>query len=126
MKKIVLWENHKKLKFAKDEIICITFLTTHHSVWSMIPLIIRTYLNIKKQFSSTQLYSLSFLIDRERVHFFDLRLSLLAGLQLIELKKNCMRLELNKLGVRIADIDVHIFNRKFQQLSKVSRKTILY
>jgi hypothetical protein len=121
MQEIVLYQSDKGLKLAGDEIICLTFLTTQHSAWSMIPLMIRTYPRIKKLFPSIKFYSLSFFIDRKRVHFYDMRLSFIPP---IKLKKLCMELELNEYGLRIADIDVHVFYRKSKQLRKVSHHVL--
>lgn len=121
MKEIVLWKSYKKLNVAIDEIICLTFLTTRRSVWSIIPLMIRTYREMKKRFPYIKFYSLSFFLDRKRVHFFDMRLSFVP---LLKLKKLCMELELNDYGLHIADIDVHIFKRHSGKLLKLSRKII--
>lgn len=117
-KTAVLYQNNKKLCTANDEIICLTFLTTQHRIWSLIFLMIRTYRQIKKSFSYVKLYSISFIRDRGRVSFFDVRVSLIP---LLRLKKMCMELEYNEMSERIADIDVHVFYRQSKRLCKVSR-----
>jgi len=120
VKKIVLWEKMWRDNDAEE--ICLTFLTTKGSVWRMIPLMIRTCYRIKKQFSDITFYSLNLLLDRKRVHFFDIRLSLVS---LFILKRLCMDLEMNNFD-RIADIDVHTFNKHTGKLIKVTHRLPIY
>lgn len=121
MQEQILYQNNKGLREAGDKIICLTFLTTQHSIWSLIFLMVRAYHQMKKSFFAMKLYSLSFIKDRERVSFYDIRMSLVP---LLELKRICMELENNEMGERIADIDVHVFCRQSKQLYKVSRKIL--
>jgi hypothetical protein len=123
---IVLWENEKQLNTARNEVVSLTFLTTQHSTWTLIPLIIRAYCRIKKSFPLTKFYSLKQYRNDEwkpgtivkEMPGFELTLSLVP---LRKLKEICMVLELNRRRERIADIDVHVFDRQAKQLNKVSR-----
>jgi hypothetical protein len=124
MKEIVLWKNNRKIAYAHKEIFCLTFLTTERSVWYMIPLMLKTYFKFKKIFPRLTFYSLSFIIDKKRVHFFNLKMSLVPPFLL---KNACMKLELDKFGSRIADIDIYTYNRLTSQLvGKISRKTMFF
>lgn len=127
---IVLWRSHRRLSSARNEVICLTFLTTQRSLWTLIPLMVQTYYRIKKSFPSVKLYSLKQYRNSEwspckivqRMPGFELTMSLLNPLKV---KRLCMSLEFNANGERIADIDVHVFYRKERQLYKVSRYVYL-
>lgn len=128
-RKIDLWKNDKNLEKAGETIICLTFLTTEHTVFKMIPLMIKTYKQIKKDFPEVMFYSLSFIMDKERVHFFDLRIfppPLWLLWKLGELKKICERFELDDSKERIADIDVFTASKEAGKLKTyISRKSRL-
>lgn len=127
MEKIVLLTSRKRLHATGNKIICLTFLTTRGSVWRMIPLMIQTYFKIKWHLPYFKFSSLSLLLDKRRVHFFDMRLSLAPSslISLFTLKKLCVKLERNKRGFRKADIDVYIAsNGQPRQLYKLSNKII--
>lgn len=122
MKKIVLFKSCENPFNAENKEICLTFLTTQGRVWRLIPLLFRTYRKIKKQFPHVKFYSLNLLLDSKRVHFFDVRMSLVP---LFELKKLCAKLEENIFGFRRADIDVYVVDRWSGQLFKLSRNYCL-
>lgn len=126
---IVLWKNNKRLNSARNEVICLTFLTTQHHLWTLIPLMLRTYCRIKKSFPYAEFYSLKHYINSKwkpgrivkEMPGFELTMSLLNPRKL---KLLCMPLESNSKGERISDIDVYIFYRAEKQLCKFSRKNI--
>src|SRR4030042_3155974 len=127
MEEIVLLKSRKKLHAHGNKIICLTFLTTRGNVWRMIPLMFRIYFKIKWCLPCFRFNSLSLLLDKRRVPFFDMRLSLAPSslISLFTLKKLCVKLERNKRGFRKADIDVYIAsNGQPGQLYKLSNKII--
>jgi hypothetical protein len=127
---IVLWKNRKRLDSAGDNVLCLTFLTTQHHLWTLVPLIIRTYCRILRSFPSTKFYSLKQYRNDEwrpcktvkEMPGFELTMSLLDPLTV---KRICISLERNSKGQRRADIDVHVFNRREKMLYKVSRYEFL-
>ena len=125
-REIVLWKNQKGLDSAINEVICLTFITAQHRIWTLVPLMIQTYYRTKKLFPRVKLYSLKqYRNDEwklgkivENMPGFELTMSLIRPL---ELKRICMALELNSRGERVCDIDVRVFYRKEKRLCKVSR-----
>ena len=126
---IVLWENKKRLETAGNEVISLTFLTIQYSMWTLVPLIIKAYWQIKKHFPHAKVYSLKQYRNdqwspltawKEEMPGFELTLSLIP---LRKLKEICMALEFkfDKWEKRVADIDVHVFDRQAKKLRKVSR-----
>jgi hypothetical protein len=123
---IVIWESKKKLEAAGDMVISISFITAEHSLWTLIPLMLRVRRRIKKVFPSAKFFSLSHYHNGEwkpgrlirDMPGFEIKMSLVP---LRKLKKICMALELNHQGERTSDIDVHVFYQKAKLLKKVSR-----
>lgn len=122
MKKIVLFKSYENHVNAKNEEVCLTFLTIRGRVWRLIPLLFRAYRRIKKQFPRVKFHSLNLILDSKRVHFFDVRMSLVP---LFELKELCAKLEKNMFGFRKADIDVYMANKWSGPFFKLSRNYCL-
>lgn len=126
---IVIWENKGRLGVAGDEVISISFVTVQHSLWTLVPLMWRTWRAIKKFFPSAKFFSLRHYHNGEwkpgrtvkDMPGFEIRMSLVP---LRLLKKTCMALELNRQGERTSDIDVHILNQKTRQIGKISRSIL--
>ena len=124
---VVLWESQKRMKSALNEVISITFLTTEHSVWTLVPLMALALYRIKIKFPKIKLLSLRqyrndqwrpWKMATEKMPGFNMLLSLTPPL---EIKRICLALEKNSRHRRIADIDVYILYRKEKQLHKIRR-----
>jgi hypothetical protein len=126
---VVIWENSKKLKAAGDMVISISFITAQHSLWTLIPLMLRVRWRIKKAFPSAKFFSLSHYHNGEwkpgrlieDMPGFEIKMSLVP---LRMLKKICMELESNRNGERTSDIDVHVYYQKTRRIGKISRSLI--
>lgn len=126
-KEIVLWESQKRLASASNQVLCITFITTEHSVLSLVPLMLKMFYKIKMKFFGVKLFSLKqYCNDRwrpwnaatEEMPGFKI---LLSPAPPIEIKKICLALEKNSCHKRVADIDVHVLNREQNILYKIRR-----
>jgi hypothetical protein len=124
---IVLWESRKRIKSTLNEVISITFLTTEHSAWTLVPLMALAFYRITKKLPKVKLLSLRqyrndqwrpWKMATEKMPGFSLLLSLAPPL---EIKRICLALEKNSRYERIADIDVHVLYRKEKQLYKIRR-----
>lgn len=126
---IVIWENQKRLRNAGNAVVSISFITAQHSLWTLIPLMLRTWHRIKKSFPAVKFFSLRHYRNNEwrpghavkNMPGFEIKMSFVHPLML---KKICMTLELNRKGERTSDIDVHIYNQKTRELGKVSRSLL--
>jgi phosphoribosyl-dephospho-CoA transferase len=128
---IIIWENRRGLETVGDLIISISFITVQHSLWTLIPLMLRTRYQIKKSFPSAKFFSLRRYRNDEwktghavkDMPGFEIKMSLVHPLT--RLKKICMALELNRKGERTSDIDVHVYNQKTRKLGKISRSLLI-